>query len=347
MDNSIIKQVEIIAIKKETDDARTLTLKPLDGWQPQYKAGQFLTLVFYTSTGEKRRSYSISSSPNINESLMITVKKVDNGEFSRWLVYKTKIGDRLFTSGISGYFVLPEEVEKKTFCFLAAGSGITPCFSLIKTLLFTTSQEVFLFFSNKNEAQSIFHDQLQALQSKYAARFHIHFLYSYKLDIYNSRLSHWVLSWLIKRHFFNHDKKNILFYICGPFDYMLMATISLRNNGISNKQILKEDFNPLPPLKVPTPPDIQKHKVNIHIGNRTHTIDVQYPQSITAAAKQKRIAIPYSCEAGRCGSCVATCISGHIWMAYNEVLTDDEIAKGRVLTCQGFPIGGDADIVYD
>ena len=78
------------------------------------------------------------------------------------------------------------------------------------------------------------------------------------------------------------------------------------------------------------------------IGNQPRP----YPKSIIAAAKDKGIELPYSCEAGRCGSCVATCISGKIWMAYNEVLLDDEIARGRVLTCQGYPVGGDAEIIF-
>ncbi|MFT4092978.1 MAG: iron-sulfur cluster-binding domain-containing protein [Niabella sp.] len=346
-DTSIIKELEIKAVIKETNAARTIILNPLNDWQPQYKAGQFLTLVFNTKSGEQRRSYSLSSSPDANEPLSITVKKLDNGEFSRWLVYKAKAGNILHTSGISGFFTLPENSKEKIFCFLAAGSGITPCFSLIKTLLFTTAQKVFLFYSNRNEADTIFHDTLKTLQEKYKGRFFIHFMYSNRLDVYYSRLSHWLLTRLLDEHFSNFSKTDLLFYVCGPFDYMLMATISLRNNGILNHQIIKEDFNPQPPARLPEPPDKEKHRVVIHIGAHTHTLTVQYPHSIVAAAKQAHIAVPYSCEAGRCGSCIATCISGKIWMACNEILMEDEIAKGRVLTCQGYPVGGNAEIIYE
>lgn len=347
MDTNIIRRVEVTKVSAETPDARTLILKPLDGWQPRYKSGQFITFIFHTKSGEQRRSYSITSSPAAGEPLSVTVKKLDNGEFSRWLVYKAKPGDVLYTSGISGFFVLPEKTEGKVFCFLAAGSGITPCFSMIKTLLLTTEQKIFLFYSNRNESEAIFLEALKRLQEVYSHRFHIHFMYSYKLDVYQSRLSHWLLTHLIDKNFSGIDKSNILFYICGPFDYMLMSTISLRNNGIHNAQIFKEDFNPLLPVRLPAPPDKDPHWVTLHVGSKVHTIEVQYPQSITASAKTAKITVPYSCEAGRCGSCVATCISGTIWMAYNEVLTDDEIAKGRVLTCQGFPVGGDAEIVYE
>lgn len=347
MSDVLIKKLEITEVIRETADACTLVLQPLDGWQPRYQPGQFITFVFYTKRGEQRRSYSITSSPAAGEPLSVTVKKLDNGEFSRWLVYKAKPGDALYTSGISGFFVLPEKTGEKIFCFLAAGSGITPCFSMIKTLLLTTEQKIFLFYSNRSEAEAIFLGALKRLQNIYSHRFHIHFMYSYKLDVYQSRLSHWLLTHLIDRNFSGIDKSNILFYICGPFDYMLMATISLRNNGIHNPQIFKEDFNPLPPARLPAPPDKDPHWVTLHVGSKVYTVKVQYPQSITASAKAARITVPYSCEAGRCGSCVATCVSGTVWMAYNEVLTDDEIARGRVLTCQGFPVGGDAEILYE
>ncbi|MCH5717509.1 flavin reductase family protein [Niabella hibiscisoli] len=241
---------------------------------------------------------------------------------------------------------MPEKLNHLTFCFLAAGSGITPCFSLIKTLLLTTPQKVFLFYSNRSEQQVIFYEELKSLQQQYKDRFYIHFMFSNRLDVYYSRLSHWLLTRLLDEHFLSIDKKDIRFYVCGPFDYMLMSAISLRNNGVINAQIIKEDFNPLPPAKLPQPPDKVMHQVTVHLAQKTHVLNVQYPQTIVAAAKQAGIAVPYSCEAGRCGSCVATCTSGKIWMAYNEVLLEEEIAKGRVLTCQGYPIGGDATIVY-
>lgn len=83
-----------------------------------------------------------------------------------------------------------------------------------------------------------------------------------------------------------------------------------------------------------------------YIAGRRYEVTVQYPHTITAAAKRAGIAVPYSCESGQCGSCVATCTSGKIWMAYNEVLTEEELAKGRVLTCQGYPVEGDATVVF-
>jgi ferredoxin-NADP reductase len=100
----MIREIRIKEIIIETEDSRTFVLEPMDDWIPEYKPGQFITLVFYTPYGEKRRSYSFSSAPALNEPMSITVKKVDNGEFSRWLIYHAKPGDILYTSGISGFF---------------------------------------------------------------------------------------------------------------------------------------------------------------------------------------------------------------------------------------------------
>lgn len=343
MQDAIIKRLQIINIIPETADAKTFVLQPLDGWQPVYKAGQFITLVFNTRSGEKRRSFSISSANQ--EPLAITVKKVDNGEFSRWLNYKTATGDILFSTGISGFFVLPEKENYSTVFFLAAGSGITPCFALIKDLLVSTHKKIVLIYSNRSEATTIFYEQLLLLQQTSPNRISIRFLFSNRHNVLESRLSHWLLSHLLPEYL-PAKKDKALFFVCGPADYMIMVNISLKSNGIMASQIIKEDFSPLPRLIIPKPPDTDAHMVTIHIGDQTHHIKVQYPKSITSAARQQGIQLPYSCEAGRCGSCAATCISGKIWMAYNEVLMDDEIEKGRVLTCQGFPVETDAVIIF-
>lgn len=344
-DTSIIKRIRVIDIIAETLSAKTYVVEFLDGWDPEYRPGQFITLVFYTKHGEKRRSYSISSAAAMNEPFSFTVKKVDNGEFSRLLISHAKVGDILFTTGISGFFLLPENLSVvNTYFFLAAGSGITPCMSMIKTILATSDQKIILVYSNRNETDCIFYKQLKKLQEHYAHRFIVNFLFSNILDVYRSRLSKWLLEQLLQEYIGN-TIDNTLFYMCGPFEYMRMINIVLLEHTVA-KNIFKESFITLPRLVIPKPPDTDMHIVTLHINNEVHTLKVQYPVSILAAAKMNKLTLPYSCEAGRCGSCVATCTKGKIWMAYNEVLMDDEIEKGRVLTCQGFPVGGDVEIVF-
>jgi ferredoxin-NADP reductase len=336
----------IAHIIPETKDAKTFMLQPTkQEEQLSYKAGQFITLVFDTKFGEKRRSYSISSSPDLNEPFSITIKKVENGEFSRLLIAHAKEGDILNSSGISGFFQLPDKTDYiDQFFFLAAGSGITPCYAIIKTLLATTKMQIVLIYSNRKESDTIFYNQLQSLQHQHQQQLQIHFLFSHYNDVHRSRLSNWLLQHLLKTYLLT-KKQKAMFYLCGPFDYMQMVNITLLIEGISPANIRKENFNALPRKEKPAPPDKDAHTVIIQFENKIHQVTVQYPFSILAAAKAAKIDIPYSCEAGRCGSCVATCIKGKIWMAYNEVLMDDEIAKGSILCCQAYPVEGDAEIV--
>src|SRR6218665_2364493 len=339
--SSIIKRLRIQKIIRETDEAVSLVLLPIDGWQPQYMPGQFITLNFATKTSEKRRSYSISSARAMDEPLQITVKKIANGEFSRWLVYHAVEGDILYSTGIGGYFVMPPDSDQfDNVCFLAAGSGITPCMAIIKTLLVKGKQRIVLFYSNRSEADAIFLKELMQLEKEFPHRFVIKFLYSNRNNVMESRLSHWLLTQLLQQYLILHTQS--LFFICGPYGYMQTMTISLLSNGVKANHIIKEDFYPLPKLVIPRPPDTSAHMVTVFIAGEIYQLQVQYPLSIIGTAKKQGIALPYSCEAGRCGSCAATCVSGKIWMAYNEVLTDEDVEKGRILACQSFPVDGDA-----
>lgn len=344
--DALIQQLQVSAITHETPEARTFTLQPVNGWLPLYEAGQFLTLVLDTPHGQKRRSYSFSSAPVTGEPMQVTIKRVTNGEFSRPLVNHTQVGDVWNTSGIGGFFRLPDVPQLyDQFVFLAAGSGITPCYALIKTLLATTNIPVLLIYSNRSIEDTIFYTQLQALQEKHP-QLAVRFLMSNNGNVYNSRLSDWLLQQLLKEYLVSTRDK-VLFYMCGPYTYMQTATISLLSSGVPVANIRKESFDTLPRISKPKPPDTHAHDITLRIQGNVHHVTQQYPDSILAAAKKQGIALPYSCEAGRCGSCTATCTQGQVWMAYNEVLLDEEIAKGRVLTCQGFAVGGDVTLNFD
>jgi ring-1,2-phenylacetyl-CoA epoxidase subunit PaaE len=95
------------------------------------------------------------------------------------------------------------------------------------------------------------------------------------------------------------------------------------------------------------PPDTDQHLVTLKINGTERAISVQYPETILEGAKREGIMLPYSCEAGKCGTCVASCTHGRVWMSYNEVLVEKELLHGRVLTCTGYAVGGDVTIDYD
>jgi ferredoxin-NADP reductase len=337
----LYKPVIIEEIHEEIAGFKTFTFK--EGHGINYKAGQYITLAKKTAHEEIRRSYSIVSSPLLNEPLTIGVKRVENGIFSRELVDHAKTGDELLTTGAGGFFTLPEDISGiRQIFFLAAGSGITPIYSLLKTVLhFHPHIHVVLIYSNPSPQKTIFFSQLNDLKQRFTEQFHLQFLFSNSIDLLMARLNRELLVELTKAHAVCSFDQT-LFYLCGPQAYMRMCTYTLQEENVPKENIRKEDFVVYSKqLPKNAPPDKESHFVTIHYGNETYQLNVYYPDSILQAAKKHNISLPYSCEVGRCGNCAAKCIEGKVWLSYNEVLTAKDLENGLTLTCVGHPVGGD------
>lgn len=345
--NPTFQQYTIQQIHTETPDAKTFVLQPVDGNAHSYKPGQFITLTFDKSSGEERRSYSMSSTPVLDEPLSITVKRVENGEFSRYFIDHATVGDVVTATGTAGLFTLPDNIAAfEDVFFIIAGSGITPAFSMIKTLLHTQpNTNITLIYSNKTAADTIFYHQLIALAEKSNGKLKIDFLFSSSNNLLKSRLNNSLLTSLLHQYS-NTTFDQTLCYICGPVEYMDTVSITLLTEGVPPANIRKENFSSIKPEIKEEPEDQSPHVVHIKTGDDVRRILVQYPESILDTALAQKIQLPYSCRSGQCGSCTARCIEGKVWMAYNEVLTDKEIAAGYILTCQGFPVDGDVTITY-
>ncbi|MFD2718909.1 2Fe-2S iron-sulfur cluster-binding protein [Hymenobacter monticola] len=336
----------IEAIRQHSANARTLVLHPTPGQALPYAAGQYLTLVRQVHGREMRRSYSFSSAPGLGEVPAITVKRVDNGLFSRWLVDDVRVGDVLRTSGTGGFFTLPPDVEEyQQLVLLAAGSGITPIFSLLKAALHQHTQlSVLLCYSNRTPADALFLAELQALAQQFAGQLHLELFFSHDPALYRAHLHRELLVQLVARHA-PAPPARTLAYLCGPLDFMRMGTYGLHEAGLPLAHIRRELFQTGQPAPAPlVPPDTAAHTVTLLLRGQAHRLLVQYPHTILQAAKQAGLKLPYSCEVGQCGNCAARCTQGQVWMKANEVLTDRELARGLVLTCTGYPVGGDATL---
>ncbi|WP_324672439.1 ferredoxin--NADP reductase [Hymenobacter sp. GOD-10R] len=336
----MIKSVIVSAIRQETPEVKTLLL---DAPALSYQAGQYLTFV-HPRNEELRRSYSISSAPVLDESLAVTVKRVPNGLFSRYLADTVQVGDTLLTIGAGGFFTLPETLddEYQQVFFFAAGSGITPIYALLKSVLHQhPSLHAVLIYSNRTPADAVFYPELQHLASQFADRLKVEFLFSNHPVLARARLYRDLLETFVKQYSLTTPERTLAF-LCGPLNYMRMCVYGLREIGIPLANIRRENFNPETAHPTfATPPDTEPHNVTVQLTGTTHTFETQYPVSILQTAKKQGIALPYSCGNGVCGSCVARCTSGQVWMATNEVLTERDLAKGLVLTCTGYPVGGD------
>jgi ferredoxin-NADP reductase len=338
--NSGYKSLTIDTIREETRNFKVFTF--VSDHHLDYQAGQFITLIDNSGSSEVRRSYSITSSPILKEPLSIAVKRIDNGFFSRNLIDHARKGDKLLTSGVGGFFRLPDNINSFTGIFLfAAGSGIAPVLSLLKTVLYLKPEiSVFLIYSNQSVATTAFYTELRELKKKFPDQLQIDFLYSSESDLKRARLNRELLLEFLTIDKF--DREKTIFYTCGPEAYMRMIIFLLIEEGFPKENIRKEDFNPgnkKPGARIP--PDRHTYTVHIEFNGSHFDFPVRYPDSILQAAKKIKLNLPYSCETGKCGSCAALCISGKVWLSYNEVLTDKELGQGLTLTCTGHPQQGD------
>ncbi len=334
------KSLTIEHIREEARNFKTFTFR--EGHSINYESGQFLTLVDNSGKHEIRRSYSIISSPALNEPLAIAVKRIDNGFFSRKLVDHALTGDQFLTTGAAGFFRLPENIEAfNHIYFFAAGSGIAPILSLIKTVL-QNYRHIFiiLVYSNPSVESTAFHKLLKNLEHDHPRQLLVHFLFSSEADLRKARLNRELLLEFLTINQF--DREKILFYTCGPENYMRMIIFLLLEEGFPGENIKKEDFNPgNKKLIHRAPPDKNTYEVTIELSGDRFQFPVHYPDSILQAAKKMKLNLPYSCETGKCGSCAALCKSGKVWLSNNEVLTDKDLDKGLILTCTGHPQMGD------
>jgi len=333
-------QLRVEAIKWETPDTATFFLGEVAGRKINYRAGQFITLVFTHHREEIRRSYSLSSSPN-EDLLSITIKRVANGEISRFMLTKVRVGDIIQAVEPAGKFTAQQDSELRDIFFFAAGSGITPVYAQIKYLLATnTSNRLILIYSSQNANEVLFKAELDRLQAQHPNNLEINYLFSSE----GSRLNNEMVEELVIESSTNIS--NALFFLCGPFAYMRMVRLTLQYMGIDAENIRRENFVLETVAIAPTSANYPERSIRIHFNNETHDITVGENQTILQAALQNNIQLPYSCRAGICSACTAHCKSGKIDMPMNDVLTDNDLRQGWILTCTGHPISDDVEIEF-
>jgi ferredoxin-NADP reductase len=334
-------EFRVDGMKWELQDTATFYLVEKILRPVPYRAGQFLTFVFDHHGEEIRRSYSLSSSPD-DDRLAITVKRISNGEISRFLLSKVKVGDMLTAIEPAGVFTPGNYEAAKDLVYFAAGSGITPLLSHIKYILNRKGQsKLHLLYSNRDKQSILFHNELTELEHKYPDRLNI----TYLLSSDANRLNNYKVEQLVKQQL-QFSGTLAEFYLCGPFPYMRMISLTLQFMGVHAGQIHKENF------VLETVPVSHPHKsyppqnIRINYRGEWHDIVAGENQSILQAALQNDIPLPYSCRHGICSACVANCKNGKVEMTRNEVLTDADLAAGRILTCTGHAVTDGVVIEY-
>ncbi|WP_293944836.1 MULTISPECIES: ferredoxin--NADP reductase [unclassified Sphingobacterium] len=336
--------LRIAKIIPQPNNNITFQLESPDGDYPRYKAGQFITLSFAFGDREVRRSYSFNSSPDYNEPLSITVKRVENGEISRLLHHTIAEGDIVQAMEPQGLFTYePEQYKVRTLFLFAAGIGITPLYSILKTaLLVEEKSKVVLVYSNRSADQAPFREELEEWALQYPDRLTIVWIYSNSKYLMKARLNRDYIHSLVKDHLVG-AKEETLFYTCGPVVYMDLCRFTLLGMGFDANQIKRETFL-LPENEEDDDDESERvidttsYRIKLRFQGETYHLEIPYNKSILDVGLEHKIKLPYSCKSGMCSTCIAQCSKGKVRMDYNEVLTDREMENGRILLCTGHPL---------
>lgn len=336
-------------VKKETPNAVLVTFEIPENLKStfQFKAGQYITIKHNHNGTEIRRAYSISCAPH-DQTIQVGIKKVDGGSFSVYANETLKAGDQLEVMPPQGKFIVETASEnKKNYAAFAAGSGITPIMSIIRTVLQEEPNSTFLLvFGNRTTAESMFYDSLKSLEAKFPGRFFLELLFSRENsdEGYFGRIENSTVNLMVKNKY--KDVNFDLYYLCGPEPMIDAVSATLKQNGVNEKKIRFELFTTSEEGLL-VEPHTGDTEITIIIDEETETFHMPKKKSVLEAALDKGLDAPYSCQGGICSTCIARVVEGKVEMRKNQILTDSELAEGLILTCQAHPTTAKLIVDYD
>jgi ring-1,2-phenylacetyl-CoA epoxidase subunit PaaE len=341
---------------RETPDAVTITF-----WHPiseeiRYLPGQFLTFLLNINGQKVRRSYSMSSSPHVDVSLAVSVKRVPGGLASNYLCDQIHAGDIIETLEPMGTFVPKLEPQnRRTLILIGAGSGITPLFSMAKSALHVEpGSRVWLIYGNRSQESIVYKAHLDAMEQAYGrSRFQVTHVLSQPAAGWSGltgRLNQHTLTRLLE-DVPAADRQNASVYLCGPDGMMAEARSALTLVGVPVDRVHKESFVSAPVaagdvIEEPMTDEDESGspEVTVVYEGSEYKFAVAPHQTILEAALDQDIDLPYSCQAGMCTACLGRCTSGTVKLDEEDGLSESEIKAGYVLTCVAHPVGRDVVI---
>lgn len=327
--------VTVLRVDQETPDAVSIVfdVNPADDPRFCYAPGQFLTLrVPSDETGFVARCYSLASSPDTDQHLKVTVKRTRDGYASNWLCDNAAAGMELHTLPPSGTFT-PANWDRDLLLF-AAGSGITPVISILKTALVRSDRHIALFYANRDRSSTIFRDELADLVAAHPGRL---------------SATEWVesergLPTLAELHSYAEQRgaPERDAFICGPGPFMLMTERALGQLGVAHAQVHVEKFASLSgdPFTVEI-----KHSgesdddavVAVKLDGEHHQLAWPAESTLIDVLIAAGIDAPYSCREGECGSCACLLTEGSVNRGNISALEPDDVEDGYILGCQAMP----------
>jgi ring-1,2-phenylacetyl-CoA epoxidase subunit PaaE len=342
-------RLRIKNIERETDQCVSVEFEIPESLSPafQFKQGQSLTMRTALNGEEVRRTYSLCSSP-LDNKWRVAIKKVEGGVFSSFANEDLKAGDELeVMEPVGKFYTELNPVHKKHYLAFAAGSGITPVISIIKTTLRTEPKSTFtLVYGNRSRNSIIFFEELEGLKNKFIDRFNlINILSRERTDssINSGRIDIGKLTDLEK--LIDYKKMDEIF-ICGPEEMIFCIKNFLEQKGIPERKIHFELFT-TSGQKKKSEVGSQKSEVGggpisritVKLDGRSFDFDLSLNSDTTIldAALKQGADLPFACKGGMCCTCKARLIYGQVEMDVHWGLEHDEIEQGYILTCQSHP----------
>jgi 3-ketosteroid 9alpha-monooxygenase subunit B len=331
-----LRVAEVIA---ETADACSLVLDipPELAEAFAYRPGQFLTVrVPHDRDGSVARCYSLSSSPHAGDRPAITVKRMPGGHASNWIADQLAAGSMLDTLPPAGTFS-PRTLEGD-FLLLAAGSGITPVISILKSALALGHGRIVLVYANRDERSVIFGPQLRRLQAAAGGRLLVlHWLDSVQDPPTAAAIA------ALARPYAGYEV-----FICGPDPYLAVVRQALGDLAVPAPRVHAERFLSLAenPFAATAAADGPAATLQVTLDGQTRLLSWPAGTRMLDVLIDSGLDPPYSCREGICGACACQLTGGKVEMMHNEVLEAEDLADGYVLACQSVPLTPAVEIDY-
>lgn len=343
---SHVLELEIAAVIEETADARSLVFDVPGGSDVpaeklRYSPGQFLTLrVPSERTGSVARCYSLSSSPERDEKLTVTVKRTADGYASNWLCDNAHPGMRMHVLAPSGTFV-PKTLDTD-FLLLAAGSGITPMMAICKSALAEGTGKIVLVYANRDENSVIFAETLRELTAAHPDRLTV----IHWLETVQGLPTTDALATLVGP-FAAHEA-----FICGPGPFMSAAEAALKTvdaRHIHIEVFKSLDSDPFAQVVIDVEEDDDRGPAQaiVELDGTTHEIEWPRKAKLLDVLLNKGLDAPFSCREGHCGACAVLMRKGDVEMEINDVLEPSDLDEGLILACQALPTSDSVEVTYD
>lgn len=339
-------------INKETEDTVSVSFSIPENLKStfSYQPGQYLTLRFNINGKDERRSYSLCSSPYTDEDPTVAVKRVDKGIVSNHINDNLKVGDEVEVMAPEGNFILDVNSKPNSVVAFAAGSGITPIFSMIKSVaLKSTDTNFTLVYGNRTKSSTIFGDAISKIENKFNC---INVLSREDSGnaLTNGRITKEKATEILKN---NLDLlKADAFYMCGPEEMIFNVKEALETFGVNKDKIHYELFT-TPTLFVESTPKVESDfkgiaKVKVIYDDEEAEFELASDgENVLDAASEHDLDVPFSCKGGVCCTCKALVTEGKMTMDANYSLSDKEVEEGYVLACQAHPASEYVIIDFD